>query len=355
MPLMPTQEGLYEGLTVNDLKARTLDRLKQKALNYDRFSEDAIMRALIDTEVEIARAKRCLHAFAYIVLKEGYAQYRAPSNMLLLKKAFYYQSNTQYWELDQRNRAWLDRHIPGWRTVTGDPTVTYPGDNYGNIRKIGFYPQPNTASGWEIDPDTGAYEKSTNISPSNNVSGLNSTAHATICTDASAKDFEALAVTVGMMALNVTDGSQGQISSVDGSQFTCALTGGTANTWAVGDSYTILSGEYGVVTSWDSSESYVFTTDYGVVTGVTNENNVFLEYFRRPVKLTFGEQYPEIPPEIHQYMPDNVVWLLKRGAPRGSSDFADAQAGREAYLAGLGGYVDLDRASEDSPMMDSYI
>ena len=377
MPIMPQQTGLYEGLKLSELKARVLDRLKQKALSYDRYSETSILNALIDTEVELARITRCLRGFAFIVLKNGYAQYRPPSNMLLLDKAFFYQSNTSYYELQQKNRAWMDRHQRGWRTVEGDPVITFPGDNYGNLRKIGFYPRPNVASTFALnqptgevisgtgdtlsfggtqisftDSGTGAYETNASISPSNNVTGMNSVVHATVCTDSEGRTLTDLGVAVGMMAINVTDGSKGQISAISGSTFTVTLTGGTNNTWAVGDSFQIMSGEYGVVTSWDDDEQYIFTTDYGVITGVTQAHNVFLEYYRRPSKLSFSEQYPEVPPELHQYMPDNAVYLLKRGAQRGSADFNDAQEGRSAFLSGMGGYVDLDDKAEDSPFID---
>ena len=352
MPIQPTQTGLYEGLKLSELKARVLDRLKQKAANYDRYSETSILNALVDTEVELARITRCLRGFAFIVLKEGYSQYRPPSQMLLLDKAFFYQSNTSYYELQQKNRPWLDRHRSGWRTVDGDPIITFPGDNYGNLRKIGFYPRPDTASGFTVTPDTGAYAKATNVAPSGNVTGMNSVAHATQCTDSDGRTLADAGVVIGMTARNVTDGSMGQISEVSGSVFTCALSGGTGNTWALGDSFQIFSGEYGVVTSWDDEEQYIFTSDYGVLTGVTQANNVYLEFYRRPVKLSFGEQYPEIPPELHQYMPDNAVYLLKRGAQRGSADFNDAQEGRAAFLTGMGGYIDLDEKAEDSPLMD---
>lgn len=350
MPIQPTQTGLYEGLTLADLKNRCLDRLKQVRSNYDRYAEATILDALIDSEVEVAKITKCLRGFAFIVLKDGYAQYRAPSNFLQLDKAFFYKSNTNYYELKQRSRAWMDRYKRGWRTVTGDPVITYPGDNYGNIRKIGFYPTPDTASGFALDGDTGAFESATDISVSGNLSGTNSAASATVCTDADG-DFVNNGVQVGQMAVNVTDGSSGQISAVSSTTFTVTLTGGTNNTWAVGDSYNILAGEYGVVTDWDTDESYVFTSDYGVITGVTNENNVYIEYFRRPVPLAYAGQYPEIPPELHQYLPDNVVYLLKRNAPKGSQDSNEAIIARQAFVSGIMGYDDLDDSMEDSGFM----
>ena len=349
MPIQPTSTGIFEGLTVSDLKARSLDRLKQKAANYDRYSETSILNAINDTEVEIARMTRCLRGFAFIVLKEGYSQYKAPSDMLLPDKAFFYQSQTSYWELKQKSRAWLDRFNSGWRTVTGDPTHMFMGDNYGNIRKVGFYPQPDTDSGFELDSEYGTYEKESSMSPSGNVSGTNSAASATVLTDTDGRTLEDEGVTVGMMVVNVTDGSSGQITAMSGSTVTCTLTGGTNNTWAIGDSFTILAGEYGVVTEWEEDESYVFTTDYGVLAGVTQENNVYLEYIKRPPLLTVDGQRPMVPPELHQYIPDNVLWILKRNAPRNSQDFQESTTGRQTFLqAIMAGYIDQDDILEDS-------
>ena len=79
MPILTVETGLYEGLLVSDLLDRSLDRLKQRSGNYDRYSKTSIMNALNDTQVEVARTKKLLHSFAIIELKQGFSQYKPPS------------------------------------------------------------------------------------------------------------------------------------------------------------------------------------------------------------------------------------------------------------------------------------
>ena len=174
--------GLFEGLTVSDLKARALDKLKQKAGNYDRYSATSILAALNDAQREAVLITKCLHSFAIIELKNGYSQYKAPSQMILPTKGFFYQSATSYYELKQKTRDWLDKYTPGWRAVSSSgPLYMYPGDSYGSLRKIGFYPTPNTdGTSYTASPDTGVFVSSTGMTTSGNITGINTTAHATI-------------------------------------------------------------------------------------------------------------------------------------------------------------------------------
>lgn len=349
-----TTTGLFEGYTLEDLKPRALDRLKQKAGNYDRYSEEAIERAFNDTIIEVATTLKCLHSFAIIELKEGYSQYKPPSQMLLPDRAYFYKSESSYYELGQKKRAWLDRHKPGWRVTDGDPLIMYPGDSYGNVKKIGFYPTPQTdGDSYTADPDTGVYASESGMTTTGNITGTASVAHATVLTDGAGRTLSDLGVTVGMMVVNVTDGSSGQISAVTGSTATATLTGGTNNAWEVGDSFMILAGEYGVVTSWEDDEAFLFTAEIGGMVDVKNlVNNVYLEFWRRPLKLQFNNQYPEVPPETHPYLADNVCWILKRTASRGSNDYAEAVAGRNAFLEGIAKYTNPDDASEDDVFME---
>jgi len=346
--------GLYEGLTVSELKARSLDRLKQKRGNYDRYSQDTILAALDDSNREAASILKCLHSFAIIELKEGYSQYKPPTQMIFPKKAYFYQSADSYYELEQKTRHWLDRHKPGWKITDGSPLIMYPGDSWGNLRKVGFYPTPKTdGTSYAASPDTGIYASSSGMTTTGNITGQNNAADPSVCTDSEGRTLKDLGAQVGMMIVNVTDGSSGQITDVTNDKATVTLAGGADNSWDVGDSFTILAGEYGVVTSWSNEEQYLFTAEIGGMVDVsTLENNVYLEYVRRPLPLQFNLQYPEVPPDIHQYLADNVVYLLKRDVPRGSSDYAEAMAGRNAFLEGVNNYIDLDTLPEDDTCMD---
>ena len=352
--------GLYEGLTLQELKYRCLDGLKidrDRSNRYDKYKEASITAALNDAQMEWAKRTRCLKSFAIIELKSGYSQYKPPSEMILPERAFFYQSGTSYYELDLKTKNHLDIYVPGWRIVSGDPLIMYPGENYGNLRKLGFYPTPDTdGDSYTLSPDTGVYASSTGVTSTGNVTGQNSAASATVCTDSAGRTLSSLGVTVGLTAVNVTDGSKGQISAVSGSTFTLTLAGGTANTWAIGDSFMVLVGEYGVVTSWANDEQYLFSADIGAMIDIsTLTNNVLLEFVKRPLILQFDTQYPEISPESHMYLPDYVVWKLKRSNPRKSEDYADAMTGKAAFEEGLSMFTPQEASMADSVCIRSVL
>lgn len=353
-----TTTGLYDGLKFSELKERTLDRLKQKALTYDRYSEALIERSLNDALREAVRITRCLKSFAIIVLKSGVSQYKPPTELMLINKAFFYQSATSYYELPQVTRAWLDRFKRGWRIQDGDPLWLYPGDHWGNLRKIGFTPTPDTnGTDYTTSPDTGIYVSESGMTTTGNITGTNSVAHATVCTDTDGRTLSDEGVLVGMMAVNVTDDSSGQITAVSGSTFTVTLTGGTNNTWAVGDSFNVLAGEYGVVTDWTDDEEYLFTADIGGMVDVdTIVHNVYLEFTKRPIPLQLESQYPQLPPELHQYLPDGAAWIIKRTAPRGSDDFNEAMAAKQDFITNIKeGYIDPESILEDDCSLEFHL
>jgi len=350
-----TVTGLFEGYTFSELKERTLQKLRQKSENYDRYSEAKVENALNDALIKAVGMTGCLRAFAIIRMKDGFSQYKPPTQMLKPTKAFFYQSATSYYELPQKTRAWLDKHKRGWRAMDGDPLYMYPGDSYGNLRKLGFAPTPDTdGNDYASSPDSGIYASESSMETSGNVEGVNNAAHATICTDSDGRTLSDEGVQVGMMAVNVTDDSSGQITAVSGSTFTVTLAGGTNNTWAVGDSFMILAGEYGVVVDWTNEEHFLFTADIGGIADVeTLVGNVYLEFTRRPLKMHLNNHKPELPPELHIYLPDGAVWFLKRDAPQGSNDYQMAVTAWQAFEKGIkGDYIDLESVMEDSCLTD---
>lgn len=324
------------GRTVAELVADALEGLRQPAGNYNRYSRPSILSALNLANLETATRLKCLHAFGIIIMKAGYGQYPPPSDMLSPKDAYFYQSASSYVHLTRggwKDRPWLDRFQAGWRTNDGDPYYAYIGDSSGNLRKLGFTPTPDTnGTNYTASPDTGVVISATGMTTTGNITGRNSAAHATICTDADGRTMSALGVTVGMIALNVTDGSQGQISAVTGTTFTVTLAGGTNNTWAVGDSFTVLAGEYGVVASIDGDEEYIFSSDKGELIAINAlTGNVYLEYYRKPLTLQYDLQYPEVPEEAHIYLPEYAIWWLKRRSTQGSDDLNEAMVAKAAY------------------------
>ena len=318
----------YTGKIVATLIVDTLQKLKQPVASYDRYSYANILSALNEANVEAATRLKCLLSFAIITLKAGYSQYAPPSQMIAPKNAFFYKNPTSYIELPFKSRRWLDHYLSGWRTNSSDPIYAFIGDSSGNMRKIGFTPTPKTSGiNYTMAPETGIFVSATGMTVSGNITGLNNAANATICTDSLARTMFTLGVQVGMMALNVTDGSKGQITAVSGSTFTVTLTGGTANTWAVGDRWNVLAGEYGVVTGITAAdEQYLFTDEVGGMINIQSLTGiVWMEFYRRPLELIADTQYPEIPVELHQYLSWYATFLLKVGTPKGSTDNMDAQ------------------------------
>lgn len=223
--------AVYSGLTLTLLKAKCLNGLRALALDYSRYTEANILNALNDTLIEAVQITKCLRAAGIIDLSDGTQQYAVPDGFLEIDRAFFYTSSTNYWELSQKTRAWLDRNKPGWRIVEGSPTVVYFGDigTYGS--KLGFYPTPDT------------------------------------------------------------NGSGTDLSDI--------------------------------------------------------VSNVWLEYIKMPDLLSAADSKPNIPIELHPYLHENVVWLMKRTSKKGTPDYMDAEAGRQAFLGGMHKYKERDNSMRD--------
>lgn len=207
---------MSNGRTVATLIADTLEGLRQPPLNYTRYSRESILVALNLANMETVRRLKCIHGFSIIILRAGFDQYLPPSDMLYPKDAFFYQSASSYVYLTRdgwKKREWLDRFQGGWRRNDGDPNYAFIGDSAGNLRKIGFIPKPATnGTNYLISPDTGVVISITGMTTTGNVLGRSAAAHATLLTDADGRTLSTLGITVGMMVLNVTDGSKGQIA-----------------------------------------------------------------------------------------------------------------------------------------------
>lgn len=347
-----TVTGLFEGIQFTELKARALEELMVSNYN-SKFTETKVERAINDAQKLVVLKTKCLKGFAIIRMKAGYSQYKAPSRMIKPLDAYFYKSATSYHRLEEKTKRWLDEMRAGWKIQNGDPTYMYPGDQYGNVRKIGFNPTPDTdGSDYTVSPDTGIYASSTGPTTTGHVTGQNNAASATVCTDNEARTMSDEGVTLGLVAINVSDGSSGQITAVSGATFTATLTGGTNNTWAIGDSFTVLAGEYGTVVDWADEETFLFSSDIGGITDVTAlTGNVYLDYARRPLPLQHNSQYPEIPPDLHQFLPYAVPFLLKKNAPRSGTDEKDAMMSYQIFLDGISSYSDQENYYDDDCCM----
>jgi hypothetical protein len=108
-----------------------------------------------------------------------------------------------------------------------------------------------------------------------------------------------------------------------------ALSGGSDNLFAAGDSYEILSGEYGVVTSWASDDVYLFPSEVGEIANITvPAGNIRVDYI--PYAMPFPEtgnddQIPEIPKLYHLDFAMGVVADLLSTFNEKTKEFARAQ------------------------------
>jgi len=85
------------------------------------------------------------------------------------------------------------------------------------------------------------------------------------------------------------------------------------------------SQEYGVITRMTDTDEYFLNTDSGVVADVAvPDKNLWIEYYRLPMKLNNEEQYPEIPREYQKALPYYAVWDLLSDNPEDSNEYKRA-------------------------------
>ncbi len=120
---------------------------------------------------------------------------------------------------------------------------------------------------------------------------LNGTATAigtTVLTDSGA-DFVNDQVKNGMIIRNLTDGSEGTITSKTATTITAVLTGGTANAWAVDDVYEVVSYLiYGNSNFWDSG---VLSCSYVIIIVKDGEVNLHLKNNANAISTGIGPRY----------------------------------------------------------------
>ncbi len=329
---------LYFGLNLSTLLNTILYELGQlegTTANYDKFTRAFLVRKLNDRQNKFVFHSKCLRRMALLRAKADYREYKLPSNCMdagVIGYPKYYQSSTSYTNLLIKTKEWLDDHHEGWLVEdSSEPMYAYMGDSYGNIPMMGVYPPPDTdGTDYTITPDTGVVTGGDLPGTTSNISGAATGAGTNILLqDATVADFTALGLVAGMACLNVTDGSTAYISSVAVAGITTtALAGGTDNLWSAGDSYNILAGEYGVITSWEDEEIVIFASEVGEITNITvPAGNIYINYV--PYPISFPEsgndlQYPEIPKLYHMDFAMGVVADCLRTFTEGSKEFERA-------------------------------
>jgi hypothetical protein len=101
--------------------------------------------AIIQAEEEFVRQTKCLRTYAIVQLKKGKRVYRAPSDMIDIMAAYYYNSSLSdgYKELVFTSIEKLNDEVSDWRVDSDEPDRIYIDRKRGDFENIGFYPIPD--------------------------------------------------------------------------------------------------------------------------------------------------------------------------------------------------------------------
>jgi hypothetical protein len=125
------------------------------------------------------------------------------------------------------------------------------------------------------------------------------------------------------------------IPTVDGDTITFDSEYGAVVEW-VCPIYTF-NQEYGVVIRMTDTDEFLLNTDAGVVGKVYSmTNNLWMEYYRLPDKMTHTAQYPEIPREYQKSLAYFAVSDLLQNNPEDSAEYKRSVN----YLAQFKGEID---------------
>jgi hypothetical protein len=338
MALSVINTAYYEGLTLETIEKMILFELGQVVgteVSYNRFPQWLIRQKLNIRQQKFVFLSQCLKKSAIITLKADYHTFKLPLNCMdggIIGKPKFYRDTDDYINLEIKTTQWLDDHYEGWKVEdSSEPQYCYLGESYGNTPMIGIYPRTDTdGDDYATDPDTGITIGEDFPGTITNVTGLATGGNATTLTDTTV-DFTTLGLVAGMTVNNVTDGSTAAVSSVATNSVTITtLTGGSANTFSAGDSYEILAGEYGVVTTWTDTDQVLFASEVGEIANITvPKGNLLIDYI--PYPLAFPEsgnvnQYPEIPKLYHPALVDGVVADLLGSFHENSKEFQRGEA-----------------------------
>lgn len=137
--------------TLAEQRALTLRRLRVTDTSRFSLTKGAadygwIDSLVIEGEEEFVRQTKCLRTYAIIQLKTGKRVYRAPSDMIDIMAAYYYDSSLSegYKELQFTTAEKLNDDVSDWRTDTGEPEAVYIDRKRGDFENIGIYPIPDT-------------------------------------------------------------------------------------------------------------------------------------------------------------------------------------------------------------------
>ena len=343
MPLSITTTEYYEGLTLAELLDVISDEIGDSIAGtpqYTKFSRTSIIRRLNDRLNKFVFHSQCIRKAAILTCKAGFKNYKLPENCMdggVIGQPKFFIDKTAYQELYIRDTQWLDNHYQGWLTdPPSQPLYSYTGESYGNIPMLGVYPSPvSDGQNYTILPDLGVV---TGLVPgaSTNINGIATGGGSTTLIDTGV-DFTTMGLTPGISIHNVTDGSTATIVTIAATTLTItALTGGSLNVFTSGDSYTILAGEYGVVTSWAGDDIFLFSSEVGEIANITvPPGNIKVDFI--PYPLSFPDtgnnnQLPEIPKLYHMDYAMGVVADLLATFNEKTKEFARAQFYEQKFM-----------------------
>jgi len=329
----------YTGLTLESLLKHIYFETGQvvgTAISESKFPRWYVVDKLNDRQNKFVHQSQCLRKVAIIEMKADYRTFKLPANCMdngIIGTPKYYDSADSYRNIEIKDTQWLDDHHEGWEvSESSEPLYAYRASSYGNTQLLGLYPPPDTdGTSYLLSPDPGIIIGEDFPGTTNNISGVATGGDATSLLDATTGlDFTTLGLIAGMAVLNVTDGSQATIVSVAAQDITItALTGGTANVFASGDSYNILAGEYGIVTSWsEEGDVVIFSSEVGAISNITiPSGNVKIDFIPYPIPFPAtgnDDQYPEIPKLYHMDFAMGIVADLLRTFGEGTKEFQRA-------------------------------
>jgi hypothetical protein len=350
---MPKHHWFF-GMNLGQLQSAVLRKLWQQfeedddgspynpTVAFSKYSEYRVNQKLNYTLALLG--KFGVRSWFVITLKQNYSQYNVPPNCVDIEKVWYFSSATTYDELPVRERNELEDLIPGWMTYSGIPEYAYPADWFSTVRKLGIAPAP-ILDGTAITLGTGIYKQEGVYASGEGVEGSAGVGSATTTyIDSEGQNFAELGVIVGQTILNVSDDSQGVITSITTTNTTsdtlvcsAGLAGGNNNAWTPADEMRLLATEYGgFIEVGDNDAEYFIAPNIGQFPwpGLTlAQGNVLVEHWALPMLMREKTQYPELFPLFHNALVLGAAAEMAEEEPLDSPEFAQGKVYRERFIA----------------------
>ena len=338
----------FHALNLGEIETETLKRLwiqfnedtngHPPDTAFQKYSRYRVRKKINQVCMEVVVLLKSLKSWFIIPLKTNYYQYPVPLNCFDLDKVYYFSSATTYSELKLIDEDIIEEELsPNWRTISSTPEFAYQGDWAKMNRKLGIAPPPS-ADATAITLAATVLSRATPYGPAEAVSGsANPSSGTNIFVDSEGRDFSDFGVIPGLTILNVSDGSRGVITTVSTVTITCSgnLSGGSLNIWTPGDEMRIIGGEYGgFIEIGDTEAEYLLAPNVGQLPlpSITMAaGNLLVRGFMLPTLLVDKNQYPELPPFLHEVLGVGTAAKLAKEEPVDSAEYAQADKYAEEF------------------------